>query len=399
MPENSRAAFRPTTKTAATAAVTMTALALSLAAAAPAGAASVSTWDKVARCESTNNWQANTGNGYFGGVQILLSTWNAFGGREYASYPHQATKQQQILIAEKILAGQGAGAWGSCGAGADLASDHADPYPDVPPAPVGMVHLTAADFTGDGKADLVGVESATGKLWLYPGTGSGALGARVQIGAGWGGMSKLVAADFTGDGKADLLAVENATGSFYGYPGNGAANGMNTLGARTQIGAGWGAMRDLTAMDVDKDGKPDLLAIDGNGALWSYQGAGSLNGMNTLGARTQIGAGWGGMTELTSPGDLNADGKPDLVAVDPAGALWKYPATGSLDAMNTLGARTQIGSNWNSMRQLVGADFNADGRGDLDSVQAPTGSTGDLYFYPGNGSGAFGDRARIGSGW
>src|SRR5207244_2767813 len=95
-------------------------LTLSLVSAAPATAASLGTWDKVAQCESSGNWQINTGNGYYGGVQIYLPTWNAYGGREYATYPHQATKQQQILIAEKILAGQGAGAWGSCGAGAGL---------------------------------------------------------------------------------------------------------------------------------------------------------------------------------------------------------------------------------------------------------------------------------------
>ncbi|WP_407838163.1 FG-GAP-like repeat-containing protein [Streptomyces sp. DSM 116496] len=362
-----------------------------------AQAASVATWDKVAECEAGGNWSINTGNGFYGGLQIQLSTWNGYGGKQYASYPHQATKKQQILIGEKILAGQGPGAWPNCNAG--LATDHADPYPTEPPAPVGMVHLTAADFTGNGKADLVGVESATGKLWLYPGTGSGTFGTRIQIGSGWGAMSKLSAADFTGDGKADLLAVENSTGAFYAYPGTGAANGTSTLGARTQIGSGWGSMRDLTAVDVNKDAKPDLLAIDGNGALWSYQGTGSLAGTNTLGARTQIGSGWGGMTELAVPGDLNADGKPDLLAVDAAGALWKYPTTGSLAGMNTLGARNQVGSNWDSMRQLVGADFNGDGKGDLDAVEAPTGSTGDFFFYPGNGSGGFGARAQIGSGW
>ncbi|WP_323182618.1 transglycosylase family protein [Streptomyces sp. NBC_00347] len=389
--------MRNRTLKAAVATASITLILSPLLAGGSAQAASVATWDKVAECEAGGNWSINTGNGFYGGLQIQLSTWNGYGGKQYASYPHQATKKQQILIGEKILAGQGPGAWPNCNAG--LATDHADPYPAEPPAPVGMVHLTAADFTGNGKADLVGVESATGKLWLYPGTGSGTFGARIQIGSGWGAMSKLSAADFTGDGKADLLAVENATGAFYAYPGTGAANGTSTLGARTQIGSGWGSMRDLTAVDVNKDAKPDLLAIDGNGALWSYQGTGSLAGTNTLGARTQIGSGWGGMTELTVPGDLNADGKPDLLAVDAAGALWKYPTTGSLAGMNTLGARNQVGSNWDSMRQLVGADFNGDGKGDLDAVEAPSGSTGDFFFYPGNGSGGFGARAQIGSGW
>ncbi|XIE79115.1 transglycosylase family protein [Streptomyces sp. SBR177] len=250
---------------------TLTALA-GLATAPTATAASVATWDKVALCESSGNWSTNTGNSYYGGLQILKSTWDSFGGRLYASYPHQATKQEQILIAEKILAGQGAGAWGRCAEQAGLAYDHADPYPDAP-TPVGVVHLTAADFTGDGRKDVVGVEAATGKLWLYPGNGDGTLGARTQIGSGWGAMSRLAAGDFTGDGKADLIAIENATGDLYLYPGSGSLNGMSTLGARTRIGSGWGGMRDLTAIDVHGDGRFDLLAVAPDGTFWAYPGA------------------------------------------------------------------------------------------------------------------------------
>uniref|UniRef100_UPI003EB89A73 transglycosylase family protein n=1 Tax=Streptomyces sp. NRRL F-5630 TaxID=1463864 RepID=UPI003EB89A73 len=100
-----------------------------LAWAAPASAASVATWDKVAQCESGGNWQINTGNGYYGGLQISLATWNAHGGRSYAVYPHQAAKKEQILVAEKILSGQGQGAWPTCGPRAGLGDDHANPYP------------------------------------------------------------------------------------------------------------------------------------------------------------------------------------------------------------------------------------------------------------------------------
>ncbi|MER5487448.1 VCBS repeat-containing protein [Streptomyces sp. NPDC002812] len=270
------------------------------------------------------------------------------------------------------------------------------PWPKPGP---GMTRLAAADFTGDGKPDVTSVESTTGSLWLYPGNGAGGLGDRIQIGAGWGAMSELTTADYTGDGKPDLMAVENASGNLYLYPGSGNAAGMSTLGARTQIGSGWGAMRELTALDVNKDGKADLLALDGSGALWTYPGTGSLNGSSTLGARTQIGSGWGGMTELTVPGDLDADGKRDLVAIDAAGVLWKYPSTGALNGMSSLGSRAQLGTNWNSMRQLVGADFNGDGKGDLDAVQAPADEPGALYFYPGNGTGGLGNRTQIGTGW
>ncbi len=91
--------------------------AAALALAAPASAAPDSTWDSVAQCESSGNWSINTGNGYYGGLQFSQSTWEAFGGAQYASRADLATKEQQIAIAEKTLAGQGWGAWACAYAG------------------------------------------------------------------------------------------------------------------------------------------------------------------------------------------------------------------------------------------------------------------------------------------
>ncbi|MEV4507264.1 transglycosylase family protein [Streptomyces klenkii] len=82
-----------------------------------ANAASVSTWDKVAECESGGNWSINTGNGYFGGLQFSQSSWNAAGGQRYADRADHASKSAQIAVAEKLLAMQGPGAWTCAGAG------------------------------------------------------------------------------------------------------------------------------------------------------------------------------------------------------------------------------------------------------------------------------------------
>ena len=82
----------------------------------PAQAAPESTWDKLAECESSSNWGINTGNGYYGGVQFSQSTWEGFGGSEYASRADLASREQQIAIAERVLAGQGWGAWPTCSA-------------------------------------------------------------------------------------------------------------------------------------------------------------------------------------------------------------------------------------------------------------------------------------------
>ncbi|MEU9244035.1 transglycosylase family protein [Streptomyces sp. NPDC048385] len=101
----------------AVAGVTGVAVAAPLLAAGGASAATASQWDTVAQCESGGNWAINTGNGYYGGLQFSASTWAAYGGTQYAAQANQATKAQQIQIAEKVLAAQGKGAWPVCGTG------------------------------------------------------------------------------------------------------------------------------------------------------------------------------------------------------------------------------------------------------------------------------------------
>ncbi len=72
---------------------------------------------QVASCESGGNWAINTGNGYQGGLQFSPSTWSSHGGGEYAPAAHMATKEEQIAVAERVLATQGKGAWPVCGTG------------------------------------------------------------------------------------------------------------------------------------------------------------------------------------------------------------------------------------------------------------------------------------------
>jgi hypothetical protein len=93
-----------------------------LAFAAPASAASDADWDRLAQCESGGNWQINTGNGYYGGLQFSQSTWNGYGGQEFAPRADLATREQQIVVAERTLAGQGWGAWPSCSSSLGLNS-------------------------------------------------------------------------------------------------------------------------------------------------------------------------------------------------------------------------------------------------------------------------------------
>jgi resuscitation-promoting factor RpfA len=71
----------------------------------------VSTWDKVAQCESGGNWATSTGNGFHGGLQFTASTWRSFGG---SGVPHEASRTEQIAVAERVLAAQGWKAWPAC---------------------------------------------------------------------------------------------------------------------------------------------------------------------------------------------------------------------------------------------------------------------------------------------
>lgn len=87
-----------------------------------ATAAPISDWERLAQCESGGDWHINTGNGFYGGLQFTAQTWQGYGGGEFAPMAHQATKDQQIWIAEKVLAGQGWGAWPACSAKLGLSS-------------------------------------------------------------------------------------------------------------------------------------------------------------------------------------------------------------------------------------------------------------------------------------
>ncbi|MFJ9769860.1 transglycosylase family protein [Kitasatospora sp. NPDC101157] len=107
-------------KAIAVAGVAGVGLALPLLTATGASAAPASSWDSVAQCESGGDWSINTGNGFYGGLQFTSSTWKAYGGTAYAPQANQASRAQQISVAEKVLASQGPGAWPVCSVKAGL---------------------------------------------------------------------------------------------------------------------------------------------------------------------------------------------------------------------------------------------------------------------------------------
>lgn len=94
-----------------------------IAVSAPANAAD---WDSLAKCESSGNWSANTGNGFSGGLQFTQSTWKAYGGGQYASNAKDASREEQIQVAEKVLQAQGTKAWPGCSSKTSWSSGSSD---------------------------------------------------------------------------------------------------------------------------------------------------------------------------------------------------------------------------------------------------------------------------------
>lgn len=145
-----------------------------------AQAASVSTWDRVAACESGGNWKDNTGNGFYGGLQFTLSTWKAYGGGVYASRADLATKAQQIQIAEKTLRSQGPGAWPVCSKKAGLA--RGGPAPAAAPAPVKAAPVPTGSV---GAAVVAFARAQIGKPYVYGANGPRAYDCSGLTKAAW----------------------------------------------------------------------------------------------------------------------------------------------------------------------------------------------------------------------
>lgn len=122
-------------------------LALATGSAGVAGADTVN-WDAIAQCESGGNWAANTGNGRYGGLQISQATWTAHGG---LGSPATASRDQQIQVANRIMASQGPGAWPTC------AARHTTPTTPTTPASRWAAPRSPGSYLVNSVTEIIGL--------------------------------------------------------------------------------------------------------------------------------------------------------------------------------------------------------------------------------------------------
>lgn len=237
--------------------------------------------------------------------------------------------------------------------------------------------LSAApgDLNGDGRSDLLS-RRTDGTLWYYPGNGSGGYGSPTRVGGGWQIYNALIGVgNYDGDSRPDLLARHN-DGSLWFYRGKGGAS----FEPRVLVGtSGWNQFSDVIGVgDLNVDGRRDLLASRPDGIVYLYPGRGT----GRTAPRVRIADDWQSYDKLVAPQDFTGDGKTDVIATKPDGTLWLLRGTGR---QPTLGAsfsgEQRIGvSGWQSFSQILGIwDNNRDGKQDLLGIYAD----GGLGFYEG----------------
>ncbi|GAA2036385.1 hypothetical protein GCM10009839_41600 [Catenulispora yoronensis] len=258
----------------------------------------------------------------------------------------------------------------------DLNTYHAVRYihvvDDPPPAFAGR---QLADLDGNGYPELIG-RSPDGKLVAYPHKATSVVSSSswdspIQIGAGWGIYDTYLFADLNGDGRPEIIG-RRPDGALIAYPHKATSTiSMSTWDTPIQIGAGWGIFDLIFAVDLNNDGRPELVGRKPDGTMWAYphKATSAIAGSSWDGP-VQIGAGWNifdmvAIADLGNTGDPAKAG-PELIGRKPDGTIYEYPHK----ATTTIGESmwdnpTQFGAGWQTYTSFLTGDLNGDGRTEL----------------------------------
>ncbi|MEN8653727.1 VCBS repeat-containing protein [Streptomyces sp. 21So2-11] len=233
-----------------------------------------------------------------------------------------------------------------------------------------------------GKNEILGLDTR-GTLYYYWSLNNGKLSTRAQVSdeGGWRGAKIVNASSLDKDGWSDLLQVFDD--KLYN---------ASKSGGPFVISSGWSQYNTIIGPgDLSGDGKGDLLTRDGSGKLYLQRGNGAGTG---FAARVNVGSGWNQYNKLVGAGDLTGDGRADVLARTSGGTLYLYAGTGK--SSSPFKARKSIGAGWKQYTKLAApGDINGDGRADLLAAN----SAGELFSYTSKGTGQFTAKAKLGTGW
>lgn len=235
--------------------VTGSAIAIPLLGATSASAADGTTWDRVAECESAGQWSADSGNGYYGGLQISQANWEKYGGLNYAPSADEASRSQQIAIAEKLLDAQGLTAWPTCGPLSGLSKNSGDVAVDTGVANDSFSTPNSSGSSNSSNSSSLSSSSAPSASSSSPSDlsspGSSSSGSSPKA------TGNTTKAETSGTQRTDSSGTGTAKSDNSGNSGQSGDSSSASENATTSAGRHRGGTADENAVGSALDGRTD----------------------------------------------------------------------------------------------------------------------------------------------
>ncbi|MFF8973259.1 transglycosylase family protein [Streptomyces sp. NPDC014995] len=316
--------------------VTGSAIAIPLLGATGASAADGTVWDRVAECETGGSWSADEGNGEYGGLALTQEDWEAYGGLDYASRPDLASRNQQISVAQKLLADQGVGAWGTCGLTSGLSEDSASVDVDT-----GVAEDSSDSSITSGLSDL----------------SKGSSGSSNSSGSSEG--SGDASADPSAESSADSANTPSSppSSSSSSTPDNSSTSDTSTGSGASGVQAGGGsAAAAPEADDSDKSGQ--------SAGSWSLVDTGAVDSGSTDSGSADTGSTGsgrhrGGTADESATDGTSAASSGRHAAGTLSGTAGAYTVRAG-DSLTSIADSLDLDGGWRALyaenKDLIGAD-------------------------------------------